>query len=813
MWNDLRFGFRTLRRSPVFTIVAVLSLALGIGANTSIFSLLSQVMFRFLPVADPARLVVFHTEGQRNGRSSSDNFEAVFSYPMYRDLRDRNQVFSGVITRSSAPVSLSYNGQTERARAEMVSGNFFDVLGVRPFIGRLLTQDDDGAPGAHPVVVLSHGCWKRRFGSNSGIVNQKVTLNGHPMIVLGVTPPFFHGVLAGDTPDVLAPMAMKREITPTWYALDDREDRWLSIFARLKPGVRLPHARAAMNVLYRSISEGELAQLKDPPSGINSLRADWETPLVALMAMVGLVLLIACANVANLLLARAASRQKEMAIRLAIGASRGSIVRQLVVENLMVSFAGGLAGVLVAIWTTDALLRLLPEDATGGWLAATLDFRTLGFALMLSIVTGLLFGLVPAIVSTRPDLSSSLKDQSANVTASGGQARFRRIFIVAQVALSLLLLVGAGLFARSLFNLMTQNPGFHAEKLLTFSVDPSLSGYDAPRGFSFYRDLQQRLAVMPGVRSVGAATMGPFGHSARSGNITVEGYPAKEDEEVGAQQDGLAPDYFRTMGIPLVAGREFGDRDITGAPKVVIVNEAFVKRYAAAGNLLGKHLAFGGGKSVKLDREIVGIVRDSRYNSLREQAKPFIYEPYAQNETLERMTFFVRTSRNEADLGPEVRALVRNMDANLPVYGMRPMEVTIEDSIYRDRLVAMLASTFGGLATLLAALGLYGVVAYNVTRRTAEMGVRIAFGAMPRDVLKLVMREVGLLVLSGAIIGVPVALALARYVESQLFGVKANDPLIFIAATISLALVALLAGYIPARRAARIDPMKALRYE
>jgi len=349
---------------------------------------------------------------------------------------------------------------------------------VRPAIGRLFTEDDDGAPGAHPVLVLSHGYWKRRFGSNPGIVNEKVNVNGHPMIVLGVTPPFFHGVLAGDTPDLLAPMAMKREITPTWYALDDREDRWLSIFARLKPGVRLPQAAAAMNVLYRSISEGELSQLKDPPSsrarqeflnqklelrpaaqGINSLRADWETPLVALMAMVGLVLLIACANVANLLLARAASRQKEMAIRLAIGASRWSIVRQLVIENLMVSIVGGLAGVLVAIWTTDALL--------------------------LSIVTGLLFGLVPAIVSTRPDLSSSLKDQSANVTASGGQARFRRIFIVAQVALSLLLLVGAGLFARSLFNLMNQNPGFHAEKLLTFSVDPSLNGYDAPRGFRF----------------------------------------------------------------------------------------------------------------------------------------------------------------------------------------------------------------------------------------------------------------------------------------------------------------------------------------
>jgi putative ABC transport system permease protein len=376
----------------------------------------------------------------------------------------------------------------------------------------------------------------------------------------------------------------------------------------------------------------------------------------------------------------------------------------------------------------------------------------------------------------------------------------------------LLLLVGAGLFARSLFNLTRVDPGFHTEKLLRFSVDPSLGNYDAARGWAFYRELQQRLAVRSGVRSVGGASLGPFSHSGRGGNITVEGYQAKQDEDVGASTDAIAPNYFRTMGIPLVAGREFSDRDLAGAPKLAIVNETFVKRYSGGGNLLGKHLAFGAG-NIPLDREIVGIVRDSKHGSLREGVEPFIYVPYSQDARLERMTFFVRAWRNEIDLGPEIRSLVRNMDANLPVFNMGPMEVSIADSIYRDRLVAILASSFGCLATLLAAIGLYGVVAFNVARRTAEMGLRMALGALPGDVLRLVMKEVSLLVLAGVVIGVPAALALARYVESQLFGVKGNDPFIYAAAAVALALVALAAGYIPARRASRIDPIRALRYE
>jgi predicted permease len=832
MGNDLRYGLRALRRSPVFAVVATVSLALGIGANTAIFSLLSQVMFRMLPVAEPERLVVFHTDGHREGRSTSDSGEAVFSYPMYKDLRDRNQVFGGVIARSSAPVSVSYRGQTERARAEMVSGNFFGVLGVRPALGRLLVPDDDGAPGAHPVVVLSHGYWKSRFGGKSDIAGQTVNINQHPMVVVGVAPAGFHGVLGGDTPDVLVPIAMKREMTPTWDALDDRMTRWLNIFARLKPGMSQKQAGAAMAVLFRAVSEEEVPQMEHPltgrdrerflaqklelrpaAQGINPLREDWGTPLVALLAMVGLVLLIACANVANLLLARAAGRRKEIAIRLAIGATRWAIVRQLLAESLVVAVAGGAAGLVLSKWTMDGLLGLLPADATGGWLGATLDWRALGFSVLLTLATGLVFGLAPALDSARADAGAALKENAANLASGRSSARFRKGFILAQVAFSVLLLVGAGLFARSFFNLMREDPGFHAENLLRFGIDPRLNGYDATRGWAFYRELQQRLALLPGVRAVACANMGPFGSGSEGSNITVEGYKPGEDEAVGALKDYVSRDYFHTMGIPVIAGREFTERDTTGAPKVVVVNEVFVKKYCKGENAVGEHMAFGGGKTTGLDREIVGVVRDSKHGGLREEVSPFVYQPYDQSGTLDRAAFFVRAVRNENDLGPDVRGLLHSMDANLPVYDMRSMTVQIENSIYRDRLIAILASAFGGLAALLAAIGLYGVVAFNVARRTAEMGVRMALGALPRDVLGLVMREVGVLVTAGLGIGLAAAWLTSRYVESQLFGVKANDPLVFTGAAVSLALVALASGYVPARRASRIDPIKALRYE
>jgi len=830
MWKDLLFSLRTLRRSPLFSTVAVLSLALGIGANTAIFSLLDQVTLRALPVAGPERLVVLHTEYRAPGSATSDSNETVFSYPMYRDLRDRDPAFSGVIARMGAGVTLARQGAAERAFAEMVSGNFFQVLGVGAAIGRVLTPQDDTAPDANPVVVLSHTYWTSKCGSNPAILNRNVTLNGHPMVVIGVAEARFHGVCPGNTPELYVPISMQKAVRPTWDGMEDRQFRWLNVFARLKPGITLSQAQAATDVAYHTILEQELAngkgirdpknraeflnhraQLKPAAQGINGLNEQFGKPLQVLMAMVGLVLLIACANVANLMLARAAGRQREIAIRLALGAGRARLLRQLLAEGLLVAIAGAALGLLIAHWSMAGLLRVLPSDFAGPWLTAEISLPLLGFTLVVTLGCGVIFSLVPAMQATRPNLSGAMNNRSAS-TLSGGAARFRASLVVAQMSLSLLLVVGAGLFAGSLINLSKVNLGFRTERLLLFNVDAASTRPQLAPAVSFYRDLQDRLSMLGGVIGVAAAADGPFGGGNTGGNLTIEGYQPKPDEYVGSQQIAVGPGFFKAMGIPLRAGREFSQRDDAAAPKVVVINETFAKKYFAGRNPIGGHLMVGGSSHPVFDHEIVGVAADTHVDVRTKPVETF-FLPYAQWNRPGRLEFYVRTAGDTGGLANTIRQAVRAADPNVPMGELQPMDVRIRNDIYTDRLIAMLSGAFGLLATLLAAIGLYGVIAHAVTRRTAEIGVRMALGAQPAAVLRMILWEAARMAGVGIAIGLVAAFLVSRYVESQLYGMKAADPAVFTAGAALLALVAVAAALVPGWRASRIEPVVALKYE
>ncbi|HEY9141054.1 MAG TPA: ABC transporter permease [Bryobacteraceae bacterium] len=831
MWKDFVYSLRSLLRSPLFTVAAVASLALGIGANTAIFSLLDQVVLRSLPVRDPESLVVLHTDYNAPGSSTSDNDESVFSYPLYRDLRASDAAFSGILARGSAGVRLAWKGNTEAAGAELVSGNYFQALGVGAAIGRTLAPSDEGAPGSNPVVVLSHAFWSAHLGADPSILNQTVALNGQPFVVVGVAEAKFHGLMQGNSPDLFVTLTMERSLIANFDVLSDRTTRWLNLFARLKPGESLPRAQAATDVAYHAIIANELAQMRDmhdererqrflnhraalrpAAQGIAELRDKWEKPLRVLIAMVGLVLLIACANVAGLMVARSTGRQREIAIRLALGARRATLVRQLLIEGLVLALAGCVAGLVVEHWSTAALLSILPRQEAAGWLTASLDLPLLLYAFAISLACGLLFALLPALQATRPDLAPTLKDQALNVASGGRPARLRQVLVSAQLALSLLLVVGAGLFSSSAANLLNARLGFRTSQLLMFTINATLDRPEAAAAAAFYHDLEFRLGSMPRVVGVAAADGGPFSGSTSAGNITVEGYRAGKEEYTGAVRIAVSPGYFRALAIPLRAGREFTDRDDAAAPKAVVVNETFVKRYFGNANPIGRRLQFGASTPPKLDREIVGVVADSR-DDVRDPGKETIYSPYPQWDHPARMVFYVRTAGDPGRMAAAVRQATREADPNLPAVKIKTVELRIRESLYTERLIAILSAAFGILATLLAAIGLYGVIAYSVARRTGEIGVRMALGALPADVLRLVLFGAVRLAAAGIVIGLAAALAAARLIQSQLFGIAASDPVIYAGAAVLLALVALFAAGVPAWRAARIDPVSALKYE
>jgi predicted permease len=702
---------------------------------------------------------------------------------------------------------------------------------VPPALGRVLTADDDRSPGGHPVTVLSHGYWQRRFGGDSGILNKIITVNGHSLTVVGVSAPGFSGFQAGRKADLFVPIMMKAPMTPAWDGLEDPKDYWLQLAGRLKPGLSRERAEAALQPTFRPMLQALVPGIKgwDAPRlqefrnrkllllpgflGRTNLKQQFGTPLLSLMGMVGLVLLIACSNLAGLLAARGAARQREYGIRLAIGASRGQLLRQSTVECLVFSLVGGALGVAVASWILQALLSTFPPDADLRQIAAQVDPRVLGFAALLSLAAGLLFGVGPAYRAARLDPARTLRGQGrGNASASREILRFRGWLVTAQVALTLVLLVSAGLFTRSLRNLGQVELGLKPDHVLSFSLSPDLNGYSPVRTAALARRLTDGLAAVPGVRGVTASEVATMTGSDWSTGVRTSAGATKSKDDSQVYRNAIGPDYFSTLGIALVAGREFGWQDAAAAPAVAVVNETTARQFFPGKSAIGQRVGFGRDKT-DIDIEIVGVVRNSKSSQLSEAERPFVYTPYLQSEDLGPLTFYLRGSGSLDPYAAAIRTEVRRIDPQLPVYDIKPLDVQIDESLLTERLVFLLSISFGGLAALLAAIGIYGVLAFSVAQRRQEIGVRMALGADPPAIRRLIMNEVVRFLLVGAAIGLPVAYALGRAVESLLYGVHAADASIFAMGTALLAIVALAAAYPPARRASRTNAIDALRNE
>ena len=832
IWQDIRFGARMLAKHPGFTAIAVLTLALGIGANTAIFSLVNQVLLRRLPVQNPDELVVLRSPGPMRGHVWSDGDEAQsFSYPMYKRLRDSNSVFSGMLARFAIPASIASRGTTERGSGELVSGNYFDVLGLRPTLGRLFTLDDDRVPGAQPVAVLSHAYWTRRFGGDSGVLNQTLLVNNTPLTIIGVAPAGFTGIQVGQAADIFVPLMMKGQMTPERNGLEEWDNYWLAILARRKAGLSLAQTEAGINAVYRPLLQEQLAQINgwDPQKrqkfldkkvllvpgakGRTTLQSDSGQPLIALFVMVALVLLIACTNVANLLLAQGAARQRELAIRAAMGASRGRMIQQLLAESLLCALAGGAAGLLIGAWLMNLLTPIVASNLSVKGLSTSLDQGVLGFAAGATLVSGVFFGLLPAWRVTRTAVAQTLKDQATTTSAGASHVNARKMLVAGQVAFTLLLLAGAFLFTRTLWNLRKQNLGLRTENVITFAISPILNGYDTPGSIALIDQLRARMAAVPGVRAVGTSELGTLTGSDMGSNVTIEGSKDLAAEDSHINFDPISPGYFSTLGVPLLSGREFNEGDGAGKTKVAVISEAMAKKYFAGRNPMGLHFAFGAGNDTKPNIEIVGVVKDVKQDHVRSADVPYIYLPYAQQPAIREMTFYTYTQQDPLLAVSALRSTVQELDANLPIFGIKTMERVVDEDLFGERMVAALSATFGTLAALLAAMGIYGVLAYLVVQRTREIGIRMALGAETSHVRFLIVKEVGTMVLLGILVGLPLSYGLARLSESLLFGVHASDPTVYALGLGLIALIALAACYIPARRATRVDPLVALHYE
>ncbi len=835
--QDVRYALRQLRKSPAFTLTVIITLALGIGANAAVFTLFDQVLLRMLPVQKPKELVRLHWTGGFSGSASSfgGDDSNYFSYPMYKDLRDQNQVFSGVIAADRANLALSWRNQADSTEAEVVSGNYFDVLGLRPTVGRLFNAQDDTVKNANPVAVLSYNYWKTRFGSAPDIAGQTVLVNGHTFTVLGVAPPNFDSAIGGYRPGVFVPMSMV-EIALPWTApsdnLNNHKSIWLTIVARLKPGIAATQAQAGLGPLWHSLRAYELTlykthsdrfaknfldksqlQVVDDSRGFNPGRTTLETPLTILMSMAGLLVAMCAINVATLLLLRAAGRTREMSMRYALGAKRNRIISQLLVEGGLLGIAGGIAGLVVAPYAANLLVRLITSSDPGQEPYSTaIDTRILLFTLGVSLIASLLFSIAPVFHFLRPDLTNALRQNSG--TASKSSQRFRKLAVGIQISLSVMLLGGAGLFVRTLDNLRHQPVGFDTSNLVTFNLNPSTSGYGEDRTPQIVTTALQRLNAIPGVISA-AATSDPELQGDSSGStFSVQGYKPAEDERMNFEAAEVTAGYFATLRHPLLVGREITESDVMGQPKVAVVNLALAKRFfGSPQNALGRTIGNGGGDGTPLDTTIVGVVGDSRHQDLTSDLGPAVYSPYLQEKHPGGVEVYIHTSQTPQSVEPAIRGAMHQLDATLVVDNLRTMEQQVDSSASDQRALAYLAIGFSILAMLLAAVGLYGVLAYSTEQRTREIGVRLALGSQRAGVMLLVVREMAIIAAIAVVVALPSVVGLAQLFRSQLYGVSTFDTVSLGGAVALTIVMVVLAAALPARRAAMVQPMRALRNE
>jgi predicted permease len=831
LFYDLRYSLRQLRRSPGLTIVAVLSLALAIGANTAIFSLLNTVMLRELPVRNPGQLVLF---GNGKWGGSTDDFAVteLYSYVFFRDMQRTNQVFSDV----SAVFSLMFekmhgsvggSANLEPMNVQLVSGSYFSMLGVKPLLGRAFTEAEDAPAGGHPVAVVSYSWWWRRFGRDPAIVGKTVTLGSTVYSIIGVTPPEFFGTSVGQSPDLWIPLSMEKQVSPGWNGLDDKSFQSLYILARLKPGVGVERAEAGVNVIARQLWQSYAGpvltqeqqksldhahiKLTSAARGLSRLRYEFSRPLQVLMGVVGLVLLIACANIANLLLARGTARQREIAVRMAMGAPRSRLARQMLTESLLMAFLGGALGVLFASWAGEMLLAMVSGGPEPLPLSVAPDARVLGFTFLVSLAAALLFGIAPALRTTRFDLTPALKEGRGAVSVAG-RSILAKALIVSQVALSLVLLIGAGLFLRTLVNLAGTDTGFEKNNVLLFGIDPPSAGYkEDARLASLYQQIEEKVNAQPGVRAASISFF-TFNQGEWTQPATVEGAAPALGMLNDVTYNVVGPSYFTAMGIPMLVGRAFRPEDTATSPKVAVINETMAKLYFPGGSPIGHRFGIGSDPKNSKDIEVVGVVKDAKITSLRERPIPAAYFTY-----LQRVAYFfnleVRYLGDPRAIISEVRRAIGEVDHSLPVVYQNTLTEQVERSLASQSLIARLSAFFGLLAVFLASIGIYGLMSYAVSRRTSEIGLRMALGAGRTEVLWLVMKESFVLVAAGLAIGLPVALAADRLVSNMLYGLSPTDPGTIAASALFLMAFAALAGYLPARRAAKVDPMVALRYE